>query len=213
MKIIKDIEQGSEEWLRLRLGKATASNFDKIITSTGKESATLPKYALELASELLILDYEEGYKSDDMQRGNDLEQEAREAYEQSSFNQVDIVTFIDCGDYGCSPDGLIANDGSIEIKCPNKTTHTKYLFENRLPVEYVQQVQGVLMISGREWCDFVSYHPNFNDDERVFTKRIYRNEILITELKKGIEKVIKMRNDIYNKIRKQEIEINAMQAS
>ena len=201
MKIINNIEQGSIEWLKLRLGKATASNFSKIVTSKGIESKTLPKYALELASEMLIIEPEEGYKSEDMQRGNDLEQEARELYEQTAFNAVDEIAFMDCGDCGYSTDGLVNNDGIIEIKCPNKTTHTKYLYEDRLPVEYVQQVQGGLMISGRKWCDFISYHPNFNDNEKMFIKKIFRDEDFIKKMQEGIKKLITLRDNYYFKIK------------
>lgn len=200
MQIITDIQQGTEEWLKMRLGIATASNFDSIITSTGELSKTLPKYALQLASELLITEPEEIYKSFDMMRGNELEPEAREAYQEFTFNYVEQVTFIKCDGYGYSPDGLIGDDGLLEIKCPNQTTHTKYLFENRLPVEYVQQVQGGLFASRRQWCDFVSYHPNFQEDKRLFIKRVYRDEELIKKLEVGIMKAIAMRDEFLGKI-------------
>lgn len=200
MQIITNIEQGSDEWLKLRLGIATASNFDCIVTSAGEFSKTMPKYSLELASELLITEQEEMYKNDAMMRGNELEPEAREAYQEFSFNSVDQVTFISCGDYGYSPDGLINSDGLIEIKCPNQTTHTKYLFEDRLPVEYVQQVQGGLFVSGRKWCDFVSYHPNFREDKKLFIKRVYRDEDFIKKLSFGIQKTIGLRNEYLKKI-------------
>jgi hypothetical protein len=195
-----NIDQGSEEWLELRLGVATASNFSKLVTSTGKESATLPTYALDLASQKLISEPEDIYKSEDMIRGNDLEPEAREAYEQYSFNSVDQVSFISCGDYGYSPDGLIGDDGLIEIKCPKAATHTKYLYDNKLPTKYVQQVQGGLMISGRKWCDFISYHPSFTEDKKLFIKRVERDEEFIAKLKTAIDKVINLRNDYLNKI-------------
>ncbi len=200
MQIINNIEQGTDEWRNLRLGKATASNFSKLVTSTGAESKTLPKYALELATEMLVIEPEEGFKSDAMQRGNDLEPLAREAYEQYSFNIVDQVAFFDCNDYGYSPDGLVGKDGLVEIKCPNATTHTKYLFEDRVPVEYVAQCQGGLMITGRKWLDFCSFHPNFQDDKKLFIKRVERDEEFISKLKKAIDKVIELRNDYLNKI-------------
>ena len=88
MKVINNIEQGSQEWHNVRLGRATASNFSKIVTSTGAISKQLEKYALELATEMLIIEPEQGFKSDAMQRGNDLEPEAREAYQQHTFNIV-----------------------------------------------------------------------------------------------------------------------------
>ncbi len=200
MEIIKDIEQGSEEWLKLRLGIATASNFSSIVTSKGEPSATLSKYALELASELLIIEQEETYKSFDMMRGNEIEPEAREAYQEYTFNCIEQVAFIKGEDYGYSPDGLVGEDGLIEIKCPNQVTHTKYLFEDRLPVEYVQQVQGGLFVSGRKWCDFISYHPNFKEDKKLFIKRVFRDEDFIKKLEAGIKKTIQLRNEYLEKI-------------
>lgn len=200
MKIIKDIDQGSDEWLKLRSGIATASNFSKIITSTAKRSATLPKYALELASDMLIIEPEQGYKSTDMERGNELEEEARDAYQEQTLNLVEEVAFITCGDYGYSPDGLIDEDGLIEIKCPNKITHTQYLRDNKVPTEYIAQCQGGLMVSGRKWIDFISYHPNFSGDKRLFIKRIERDEHFIASLKIGISEAIKLRNEYLEKI-------------
>lgn len=201
MEIIRDIEQGTTEWLKLRLGVATASNFSKIVTSKGELSKSLEKYAMELAGQSLVTEPEETYKSDAMQRGNDLEPEARQAYQEYSFNVVDEATFIVCDGYGYSPDGLIGNDGLIEIKCPGQIVHTKYLFEDRLPPEYKAQVMGGLLVSEREWCDFISYNPTFKDGKDLFVKRINRDEEFITKLKTGIDKVIELRDQYLNKIK------------
>lgn len=205
MQIIKGIEQGSEEWLKLRLGVATASNFDKIITATGKESTTLPKYALELATQCLLTEPEPSYKNDAMQRGNDLEPIARQAYAEQTLQFVEEVTMFksDCGDFGYSPDGLIGEDGLLEIKCPLATTHAKYLLDNKMPTDYWQQVQGGLWVSGRKWCDFVSFNLYFkNQQDRLFIVRVYRNEEYIQELNKLANKTILLRNEILCKIKK-----------
>lgn len=196
MKIL-NLEQGSEEWLKARLGVATASNFDKIATSVGKESATLPKYALELATQKLLLEPEESYKNDAMRRGNELEPVARQAYQEFSLETVDEVGFMisDCENYGYSPDGLVGEEGLIEIKCPQAVTHAKYLLDDKLPADYVQQVQGGLMVSGRKWCDFVSFHPNFREDKKLFVKRIFRDEDFIAKLQEGIQKAIALRDE------------------
>jgi hypothetical protein len=202
MQIIRNVAQGSDEWLKLRLGIATASNFSKIVTSKGEASDSAKKYALELVSEILAVEQDPRYKSFNMELGNEVEPEAREAYQEATFNAIEEVTFIKskCGDFGYSPDGLIDEDGLIEIKCPNQITHTKYLLEDRLPVEYVQQVQGGLFVSRRKWCDFVSYHPNFIEEKRLFVKRVYRDEEFIKKLEIGIKKVIAMRNEFLKKI-------------
>jgi putative phage-type endonuclease len=200
MKII-NCEQGTEEWLNHRLGVATASNFNKIITSKGDLSKTIKTYALQLASELLTIRQEEGFKSDDMIRGNQLEEEARAAYEEYNFVKVDQVGFVSCDDYGYSPDGFVGKDGAVEFKCPKSHTHVKYLADNKLPTEYKAQVQGGLFCTGRQWCDFVSYHPDFIEDKRLLVVRVNRDEEFISKLKIGINKVIEMRNEIIKKIK------------
>lgn len=201
MQIIKGIDQGSEEWLKLRLGVATASNFDKIITPTGKESTQFEKYALELATQTLVSEPDSTFKNEAMQRGNALEPLARQLYQETTLNFVDEITMFksDCGNFGYSPDGLIGEDGLLEIKCPLATTHLKYLIDNKLPSEYIPQVQGGLLLSGRKWCDFVSYHPNFKERNMLII-RVERDEEFIAKLKDGIEKTIKLRDQILAKL-------------
>ena len=202
MQIIRGIAQGSDEWLQLRLGVATASNFDKIITSTGKESATLPKYALELATQSLLSEPEESYKNAVMQRGNDLEPVARQAYCEETFSEVEEITMFksDCGNFGYSPDGLLGDDGLLEIKCPLATTHTKYLLDNKMPTDYWQQVQGGLWVRGRKYLDFCSFQPNFKE-KQLFIVRVERDEKFIAELAKLAQKTITMRDEILKQIK------------
>jgi len=204
MKIItrEQCIQGSQEWLKLRLGVATASNFDKIITSTGKESTTLEKYALQLATEKMLIEPEPTYKNEAMQRGNDLEPLAREAYCQAILEPVEEITMIlsDCGNWGYSPDGIVGDEGLIEIKCPLATTHAKYLIDNKMPTDYWQQVQGGLWISSRQYCDFISFHPNFQD-KQLFIIRVKRDEEFIQKLAILVNKTIRLRDEILTKIR------------
>jgi putative phage-type endonuclease len=201
MKIIRDIEQGTEEWLSLRMGKPTASDFSKIITTKGEKSKSLTDYAMKLASELLVDEREDSFKSPHMQRGNELEPCARDQYQEHTFNLVDEVAFIDHGDYGCSPDGLIGDEGMIEIKCPIQSIHTSYLHKNELPSKYKQQVQGQLFVANRKWCDFVSYNPTFKEGYDLFIKRVYRDEEYIEKLEAYLMQTIQMRNNIYSKIK------------
>lgn len=191
MQIIKDIPQGSEEWTQLRLGVATASNFNKIITATGKESATLEKYALQLATESTLFSAEPNFKNEIMARGNELEAEARQVYQEETFNIVEEITMFksDCGNFGYSPDGLVANDGLIEIKCPLATTHFQYILDDKVPSDYWQQLQGGLWVSGRNWIDFVSYHPNFKE-KKLFIKRVERDNNYICQLEILAKKTI-----------------------
>lgn len=199
MEIINCV-QGSDEWLNIRKGIATASNFSKIVTSSGEASKQMSLYALQLASETITDMQDETYKNADMQRGNELEPEAREAYEEATLSLVDEMGFIKCDFYGYSPDGFIGEDGLIEIKCPKQSTHTKYLFNNKLPTEYKAQVQGGLMATGRKWCDFVSYHPNFHEDKRLLIVRVERDEEFIKSLMIGLEKMNEYKNKVLSKV-------------
>lgn len=199
MKVI-DCIQGSDQWLNVRRGVATASNFSKIVTSKGDASTQRNGYTLQLASELITDIQDESYKSSDMQRGNDLEAEARQAYMEATLSNVEQVGFILCDHYGYSPDGLVGNDGIIEIKCPKQNTHTKYLFDKKLPTEYKAQVQGGLLATGRKWCDFISYHPSFDVDKRLLIIRAERDEDFISSLKAALDKVNDKKTDILSKI-------------
>lgn len=200
MEII-NCEQGSEEWLKCRLGKATTSEFSKIIDSSGKFSTQLRDYAYQLASELLMTEQDPFYINDYMIRGSELEQEAREAYEEYNLCSVEQVGFMSSKDWGYSPDGLVGDDGLIEIKCPSQKTHTKYLVGNQLPTEYKAQVQGGLFVSGRKYCDFISFHPNFIKPNNLFFKRVERDENYIESLKIGLDKITKLKYEFLNEIR------------
>jgi hypothetical protein len=201
MQIIRNIDQGSEEWLKLRLGVASASNFDKIITSTGKESESLKKYAFQLATELMLEIPEPSFKNDVMARGNELEPLARDAYQEQTLNVVEQITMFksDCGNFGYSPDGLVDDDGLIEIKFPIATTHSKYLLDSKMPTDYWQQVQGGLWVSQRKWIDFVSFNSYFKD-KKLFIVRVERDEEYIAKLAELANKVILLRDEYLNKL-------------
>jgi putative phage-type endonuclease len=201
MQIIRDIEQGSDEWLKLRLGVASASNFDKIITSTGKESESLKKYALQLATELMLETPEPSFENDVMARGNELESLARETYQEQTFNVVEQITMFksDCGNFGYSPDGLVDDDGLVEIKCPIATNHFKYLLDNKMPIDYWQQVQGGLWVSQRKWIDFVSFNSYFRD-KKLFVIRVERDEEYIAKLAELANKVILLRDEFLKQL-------------
>ena len=195
MQII-NCKQNTEEWYQARLGIPTASNFTKIVTSKGEKSKTFKDYAFQVASELLTTEQEEIYKSDAMQRGNDLEDEARQAYQEETFNIVNEIGFIKCNHYGYSPDGLIGDDGLIEIKCPKQNTHMKYLHNRALPSIYKAQVQGGLLATNRKWCDFVSYHPNFIDDARLLIVRVFKDDDFIKSLNQLLVEFNELKNNI-----------------
>ena len=162
MKII-DVQQGTPEWVAARCGLPTASCFDKIVDTSGKPSKQRKKYLFQLAGERVVGSKDaEQFKSGAMQRGTELEPEARSLYELITGAKVRQVGFcITEGDavYGASPDGLVDDDGSVQIKCPLIPAHVSYLLDGGLPSEYFQQVQGELLVTGLKWCDFFSYYP------------------------------------------------------
>jgi len=158
-----DVEQGSEAWLKLRSGIPTASQYKRIVTSTGKPSAQADGYMYELLAQWLGAE-DERFETEWMARGTELEPEARAFYEFETGNEVEEVGFISHPKLltGCSPDGLVGDTGGIEIKCPKASTHVKYLLGNKCPSDYLPQVQGSMWITGRKTWDFISYHPDLD---------------------------------------------------
>ena len=177
---ISNFEQGSQEWLQSRLGKPTASNFGKLITPTGKLSASAEGYINELIAQKITGEIPEFYTNDSMARGTELEPYAKAAYE--FINDVEVVEVGLClhDDYECgaSPDGLVNDDGGIEIKCPLPHNHVAYLRAGEVPGKYMPQIQGCLWITGREWWDFMSYHPSMEN----LIVRVYRDDAYIQKL-------------------------------
>ena len=200
MKVI-ELEQGTPEWHAARRGIPTASGFSKIITSHGKRSTQREKYLYEIAGEKLGGIIDETYQSFAMQRGTKMEAEARSLYE-FAHAPVQIVGFClsDCGRWGCSPDGLIGEKGGLEIKCPLIHTHVEYMLncKDEIPVEYVQQVQGALLITGREWWDFISYFPGLPP----VIVREYPEPTFQRLLKQELESFCDDLNEIVNKLSK-----------
>lgn len=166
--IIHDVAQridgiANPAWLELRLGVATASQFSRIITpKTEKPSTSMYGYALELAGEWLTGESGDDGKSLFMDRGNDLEDEARRAYEFEVDADVEPIGFVttDDGLIGCSPDGYVMERGGVEIKCSAIHTHLGYLANpDSMVAAHRCQVQATLMITGRTWWDLWSYNP------------------------------------------------------
>lgn len=162
--IIVNCEQGSPEWWQARLGIPTASEFDKILTPAKLEpSKSADGYMNKLIAEAYRGKPDETFQSEWMKRGNELEEEARQWY---AFTHDCLPTkagFCKTDDsrWGCSPDALICEDGGIEIKSVLSGTMVGYVMEGRIPLEYKLQVIGSLLVTEREWWDFLVYHPDF----------------------------------------------------
>ena len=201
--------QGSDEWYALRLGKATGSRISEIIATTknGGYSTSRDNYAADLITERLTHERVVGYENDAMRWGKEKEPEARSFYELFLDTQVEQVAFVDHPSIlmaGCSPDGLVGEDGLVEIKCPFKTAvHIKTLLKKQVPPEYLPQCQWQMAVTGRKWCDFVSYDPRMPPHRRLFTKRIPRNQIEIDRLEKEVRLFLA---DVEETVRKLEAE-------
>jgi putative phage-type endonuclease len=193
------IEQGTPEWHELRRGKVTASKVADIIakTKTGI-STSRGNYLIELALQRVTGKIEESFMNDAMQWGVDNEARARMAYEIKSNNFVDKVAFVDhflISNFGCSPDGLVGDDGLVEIKCPNSATHWSYVRDNKPPSKYIIQMQSQMACTDKAWCDFVSFDPRMPERSQLFIVRVMRDQDLInsleTEVKKFLDEVEK----------------------
>ena len=159
--IVSNFEQGSQEWLDSRIGVVTASRFSDVMTIKQMKPAK-NAYIYELCAEIITGTHEEVFVTDAMQRGSDLEPEAREYYEflkGKTVNEVGLITD-DNGLYGCSPDGLIDDDGGLEIKCLGLKAHLECLDNGVVPDKHLAQIYGCLFVTGREYWDFMSYHPD-----------------------------------------------------
>ena len=185
-----EIVQGSEEWFAIRCGKVTASRVADVIakTKTGW-GASRKNYLAELVAERLTGQSAGGFTNAAMQWGTDMEPEARAAY--SFFRDADVqeigfVVHPTIEDSGASPDGLVGDDGLVEIKCPNTATHIDTLLSETIPGKYVTQMDWQMACTGRKWCDFVSYDPRLPEDMRIFIKRVVRDDQRIAELEKEI---------------------------
>ncbi len=186
MKVI-DVQQGTPEWLAVRCGVPSASNFDLIIDTKGNPSKQRQKYLYRLAGEKITGVSEETYQNGAMKRGIEMEPEARETYELITDAQVQQVGFclVDGAHaFGASPDGLIGDDGLLEIKCPTLAVHVGYLLGKVLPADYYQQTQGQLLVTGRAWLDFVSYYPGIRPLIVRATPDMAYQQILRAELER-----------------------------
>lgn len=185
-----DMEQRSDEWIAARVGIPTASSFDKIITTKGEPSKQAQKYLYQLAGERVLHATEESFHSQMMDRGAERELEAIKFYELTNdveIHRVGICYLDEEKNVACSPDGLVGDKGMVEIKCPMIATHVGYLLGGDLPSEYFQQVQGQLYITGREWCDFLSYYPGL----KPFLIRVMRDEVFIKKLEVALGEFVK----------------------
>lgn len=194
--IFHDVEQNTEEWFNLRMGKFTASSFKDLFMA--KTTKGYEKAIYKPVFERLTNESPESFSSDYMERGHELEPLAKECYEMETFSTVLNGGFFTLGEWvGASPDGLVGSDGILEIKSPAYNTMINYLLKKELPSIYKWQVQGQLFVTDRKWCDFMAYHPKL----KPLILRIDRDEKMISELAVKLSESIEVAEDIINKIK------------
>jgi putative phage-type endonuclease len=185
-----DVEQRSEAWHELRLGKVTASRVADVVARTKSGwGSSRANYMAELVAERLTGQRAEAYVNAAMQRGTDLEAEARATYEfftNETVTEIGFVSHPTIGDTGASPDGLIGQDGMIEIKVPNTSTHIETLLSGSVAGKYITQIQWQMACTGRAWCDFVSYDPRMPATMSTFIKRVPRDDVMIASLEADV---------------------------
>lgn len=178
--IVHEMEQGTPEWFEIRKGKMTASN----ATAIGNIEKGLDTYVRKIIRGLIVDEIH--YTNKDIDRGNELEPIARQVYEFEFDKVITQVGFVELNKHiGCSPDGLIGNDGMIEIKARNDEKHFGLLIGDAVDSGTIWQMNMQMIICERKWCDFISYNPHFK--QSLFVKRFTIDEKKKAALLKGFQ--------------------------
>lgn len=192
--IIIDCIQRSPEWYQARLGKITASSAALVMYPARRKP-----YIYQLVAERLTGEQTPFPMTEYMQWGVDHEDEARQWYENKTGNKVEEVGFCVKNDLvGCSPDGLVGLNGLIEIKCPMSKTHVATL-NGEIKAEYKQQMQFQMWVTGRDWCDFVSYDPRMPENARGTINRVFRDQSKIDKLIQATDEMAAVINKMVKK--------------
>jgi len=188
------MEQRTDDWFSARLGKVTASRISDVVAKTKSGvSASRGNYMAQLIVERMTNKPTESYSNSAMQWGTDTEPLARAAYEMATNTMVEEVGFVQHPDdemCGASPDGLVGEDGLIEIKCPNTATHIETLINGEIDNKYVLQMQWQMACTGRQWCDFVSFDPRMPESLQLKIIRVNRLQSLIIDLETQVEQFL-----------------------
>ena len=198
------MEQRSAEWFSARLGCATASKFRAVMSKlkSGKPAQARIDYAIELVTERLSGQPTPHFTTAAMQWGVDQEPGARIEYEFKRSVEVIEIGFVRHPSLltGASPDGLVGEEGLIEIKCPSSVTHVETLLGG-MPDDHLPQIQGQLWVTGRAWCDFVSYDPRMPKALQLYVQRIPRDDIYIANLDLEVRQFLAEVDDLERQLR------------
>lgn len=214
-------DQRTPDWFAARVGKVTASKIADVCakTRTGY-GASRANYMTDLMIERLTGRPTPYYCNQAMQWGTDQEASARSLYEQVTLDEVTEVGLIDHPSVSmtaASPDGLIGDDGLVEIKCPASATHAQFVIDGKIPDKYIKQMMWQLECTGRQWCDFVSYDPRFHPDfdannplvplfskHTLVIKRIELDDSALTEIRAEVVKFLAELDDMVQSFREAE---------
>jgi YqaJ-like viral recombinase domain len=192
---ILDIPQRSDAWREARLGRLCGSRASDMLATLkgGTEAAARRDLRVALCLERITgVSQENGYINADMQRGMDQEPAALAAYEAKTGTFVEPVGFClhDALLAGCSPDGFCGDDGLVEVKCPRSANHLAYLRAGTVPKEHLPQLVHALWITGRRWCDFVSYDDRWPEPLRLFVVRYHRDDLELSTYETVVRKFL-----------------------
>jgi putative phage-type endonuclease len=205
------IEQGSDTWHQMRLGKVSASRMAELLakTKTGAFAASRAKYMAQLLCERMTGEPTEFFTSQAMQRGVDVEPVARAAYEAENLTSVEQVAWVEHPTIpfsGCSPDGLVGEHGLIEIKCKEIHNHLDSILNDKIDPDHQSQMMWQMACTGRKWCDYVCFDDRAPEGLQLFVKRLERNDELIQKMEdevrtflKDLESMIQKLNEIKEK--------------
>tara|TARA_R110000868_G_scaffold49026_4_gene158422 strand:+ start:1114 stop:1731 length:618 start_codon:yes stop_codon:yes gene_type:complete len=188
------MEQRSSEWFSARLGKVTASRVADIVSKTKSGySTSRANYMAELIVERLTGKAADHYQTAAMAWGTNTEPMALSSYEEHTGGLVEEVGFVphpSIAMSGASPDGLVKDDGLVEIKCPNTATHIETVLGQEAPAKYLPQMQWQMACTGRDFCDFVSFDPRLPDDMQLFIRTVRRDAEMIKNLEEEVSKFL-----------------------
>lgn len=202
---VHNVVQGSEEWFELRNKyPLTASKAQAV----GNQGAGLKTLCWEKLAEKYSNADKEMYSNKDMERGNELEPLAREMYELETNNTVIEIGFVTDDSIskvgGASPDGLVNDEGLVEIKAFADTKHFKAIIEQKktgtftVESQYIWQMQQQMLFTGRQWCDFVAYNPNY--PQSLLIQRIEADTVKQDAIKEGLQKGDELLKEIENNL-------------
>lgn len=181
-----ELEQGTKEWLDLRKLKFTASSANTVIAKGKGLDTLICEMVTDYYSSGEYPEYSKKFKSEDMQRGNDFESMARMIYEFEKDVTVIEVGFVENNEHcGCSPDGLVGEDGLVEFKNHSDKVFRELMTTKKVDKKYLDQMQWQMWSTGRKWCDYVGFNPNFTPN--VYIERVYADQDVFDKIEEGLE--------------------------